>query len=124
MRVGASVNWIQVAGADILSAPTDVAYDDRGYLYISDTGNNRIVRLRHFAPPRVGVVRTGDQTGPTMTWSADAGWRYTVRYTDDLLDAVWHDLPGCVDLPGIDGPMSVTDPESTRSSRFYRVLAR
>ena len=49
-------SWWTLPAADVLSSPTHVLLDARGYLYVSDSGNARILRIA--LPPAMDHLRT------------------------------------------------------------------
>ncbi len=123
--------WTTVIGGDALRFPEGIAVSPRGYLYIADTGNDRVLKLAYsptaLSAPLVlsGVGSLPGTNGLVITWTGEENWLYAVQYTEDLLTTNgWTDLSGCVNLPGVAGPMSCTDTSYTGAVwRAYRVLA-
>ncbi|MGD9873205.1 MAG: LamG-like jellyroll fold domain-containing protein [Kiritimatiellia bacterium] len=116
--------WMTLVSSGLLSGPEDVEWDPRGYLYICDTLNNRILRveigLSGNIPPAV-LSTTVDASGITINWLGAEGWFYTIQYSDDSPAGPYTDLPGAIGIPGVDGPMSFVD-TSADGMRFYRIL--
>lgn len=118
--------WDVIMWSSILSQPEGVAWDDRGYLYIADTGHNRILRvlvdpLSTNVPPAVAGMLPGPG-GMTISWLGALGWFYTLQYTDTGMPP-WLDVSGCILIPGIDGMVSCTDTNNMGiPTRIYRIV--
>ncbi|MCF7838451.1 MAG: hypothetical protein K9N49_07450 [Candidatus Marinimicrobia bacterium] len=116
--------WHTVLDGTELNAPWGVAVDDRGYLYISDRGNNRLIEL---IPPEVPVVQIAHPTVQlgggyqNLSWLAQAGWFYRVEYTEQLGEP-WLPVPGAEAIMGSNQWVTVTDPGWNGSTRFYRLV--
>jgi len=122
-RSGTGV-WDVIVGE--LSHPEGVAWDPRGYLYVADTGSNRVIRVEMFrstnVPPEIAST-TGMPGNVTFSWTGAVGWYYTLQYSDSLLPPLWLDVPGCVQLKGLDGVMSCSDTNSAVFPlRIYRMI--
>lgn len=122
--------WTLLVSSSVLNQPQDVAFDPHGYLCIADTGNHRILLLTlptsQSAPASLDATSTVISTnGFVITWTGESRWIYTIQCTDSMTNLnAWMNVPGCVNILGIDGPMSCTDTTSVGVvSRFYRILA-
>jgi hypothetical protein len=67
---------------------------------------------------RLRVYRTPG--GDELDWDSQTGRRYTLYTVENLGGQNWSQLPGCVNVPGIDGIMSFTNAPSQKAM-FYRV---
>jgi Mg-chelatase subunit ChlD/sugar lactone lactonase YvrE len=124
-RVGTNA-WEFIAGSGRLNNPEGVAWEDRGYLYIADTDNQRIIRvLVNDLSTNIPPVFSGMALGPSgmvISWPGALGWFYTLQYTDTGFDP-WYNVPGCVMMPGTNGVISCTDTNNFGiPTRIYRVL--
>ncbi len=119
--------WSQVVPTGWLTAPEDTACDDRGEVFIADTGANRIVRilmdpLQSSALVLAPSPLTGG--GLRLQWATRAGWRYRVEWTDDLRSGHWQVLSGAANILGDGTRLSADDPlAGSAATRFYRVTA-
>lgn len=126
LRFNGSNAWDVIVGPGLLKRPEGVAWEDRGYLYIADTENNRIIRvllqpLSTEVPPTMGGMVPGPG-GMTISWLGALGWFYTLEYTDTGFDP-WFAVSGCALIPGIDAIMSCTDTNNMGiPSRIYRIV--
>ncbi len=134
-RVAASSTntvWTTILGSNILDHAEDVAWDKRGFLYVADTGNDRILRLpvmpgaeTNFIVPFTGAMTPGPGTNAsfTITWFGILNWYYALQYANTLADP-WQVLPGCTNIVGLNMLTNCTDyTVGGVTSRFYRVLA-
>jgi len=62
--------------------------------------------------------------GHKVYFPAKATRLYTVQSTTELLNIPWTDVPGLIDLPGINGVQEAIDSRPGLPLRFYRVRAR
>ncbi|MBP7828877.1 MAG: hypothetical protein KA248_03050 [Kiritimatiellae bacterium] len=117
--------WSTVLAGNIVDHPEGVAWDDRGYLYIADTGHDRILRVEIGLSTNIPPVFMQTLPGPggvTISWMGAMGWFYTAQYTDDLMN--WTNVNTGIGLPGVDSMMSCTDTNNTGLPlRIYRVVA-
>lgn len=124
-RVGSNA-WEFIVGAGRLNNPEGVAWEDRGYLYIADTDNQRIIRvlvtdLSTNIPPAFSGMALGPN-GMEISWPGALGWFYTLQYTDTGFPP-WFDVPGCAVIRGTNGVISCTDTNNFGiPTRIYRVL--
>lgn len=134
-RVAASSttgSWTTILGSNILDHAEDVTWDARGFLYVADTGNDRILRLpvipgaeTNFIVPFSGVMSPGPGTNSafTVTWYGILNWYYAVQYANTLGDP-WQALPGCINIAGQNMVTNCSDYTAGGvTSRFYRVIA-
>jgi len=124
-----SYSWTTLVGGSALSGPEDVVWDPRGYLYIADTKNSRILLI----PILPGVetnglaqlsalMSTGTNTAFTISWFGRLNWNYSVQYANSLLSS-WGTLPGSTNIPGRDMITNYTDRAVLGiTNRFYRVI--
>lgn len=116
-------------GSGLLTLPEGVAWDERGYLYIADTGSNRIVRVQLTAseniPPTPSGFSFSDTGGKVLSWRGVAGWFYCVQYNDHFPSAGWLTLPGGDQLRGSNVTLQCEDTNGglAATSRVYRILA-
>jgi hypothetical protein len=62
--------------------------------------------------------------GTVVEWTGMAGWLFTLQYRPNLTAPPdWRTVPGAVDLPGLEGSMSITDTSPITATRFYRIRA-
>lgn len=119
--------WSEMLGSNVLSNVEGIAWDPRGYLYVADTGNNRILRVEVDLSANIPPSFTSTVPGPggvTLAWVGAEGWYYRVEYTDSLAaPVVWTTLPGCGALPGVEGPMQCVDGGPVAPVRTYRITA-
>ncbi len=126
MRKAGTNQWEYIVGKGQLNNPEGVAWEDRGYLYISDTDNQRIIRvlvtdLSTNIPPAFSGMALGP-SGMVISWPGALGWFYTLQYTDTGF-APWFDVSGCVMIRGTNGVISCTDTNNFGiPTRIYRVL--
>ena len=71
---------------------------------------------------RLLAVRPGPPY--TVTVQSSAARRYTLECCADLGSGAWMPVPGQTDIPGVDGPLTLSDPGTTPGPRFYRVSVR
>ncbi|MGD9874861.1 MAG: FG-GAP repeat protein [Kiritimatiellia bacterium] len=80
---------------------------------------------RHFPVPET-VIEEMQIQGPEVVcaWTSEVPVDYTLQVSGSMDDnASWSNLPGCADLPGVDGIISVTNDFESDPQRFYRVKA-
>jgi sugar lactone lactonase YvrE len=130
-RLAAATNllvWSAVPGSGPLNAPEDLTYDGRGYLYVSDTGNNRVLLIQ---PPEAGAgpdvaLRPRGASGASSLFdiSLSAGWRWRhVEYADLLsTNTTWQLLPGYSGVDSSGSSVVITNGPGV-TQRFYRVIA-
>jgi subtilisin family serine protease len=71
---------------------------------------------------RVGVASsTGSGNGFVIQWPGITNRHYSVYFNNQLSTTNWTLLPGCTNLTGSNGVMSVTDPSPGLSLRFYKI---
>jgi hypothetical protein len=110
---------------NLLDRPEDVAIQLR-WLFIVDTGNNRIMQLVvDHGPSTVWPASETDAGGGnvlrTLAWDAMAGWRYDLEYTTNLVS--WLPIAGMTNMPGTNAVMTGQDTAPASSPRTYRVNA-
>ncbi len=119
-------DWAVLIGSNVLARPEGVLWDNRGFLWIADTDNNRVIRLQ------VGAVSTNipvnSWIGPggggsiVVYWMGAQYWFYTVQYNDSLMTPFWTNFPNAVNIPGTNGIMSYADTNAVSfPGRSYRV---
>ncbi len=134
--------WNAIIGSNIVKGPEGLALDDKGNLYISDTGNHRVLRVAvsditnpsaSAPPPAIKndvqflnpITSTLAPNLIQINWIGETGKRYSVEYRDSLdKPTAWIQLAGAVDLVGVDGSMSCVDDTLYSPARFYRVLVK
>lgn len=125
------MSWTTLVSSNILSGPEDVEFDPRGFLYIADTLNNRILRVMiDSAAATNGVasiasmVSSGTNTSFTLSWFGRQDWFYAVQFANGLAaPVVWQILPGCTNIAGMDRMTNCTDRAVLGiTNRFYRIL--
>jgi hypothetical protein len=58
-----------------------------------------------------------------MGWNGSSRATYTVQTKQDLvIESEWTDEPGYINIPGIDGLMSVTNTIAIEPTKFYRII--
>ncbi len=62
-------------------------------------------------------------TNLLIKWLGTNGWSYSLQNTTNLLIQGWYDIPGAVNIPGVNGEMSVTVETSEADKEFYRVFS-
>ena len=69
----------------------------------------------------ITAIRIEDDMA-VIEWPGTASWNYSVDTTFNLAPfAVWSNLTGYVDIPGVTGTMSATDTNELSEAKFYRV---
>lgn len=127
----ADSSWTTLVGGTALNGPSDVAWDPRGYLYVADTLNNRVLVLA--VTPGVvtngmaqlsAAVFSGTNTAFTISWFGRLNWNYAVQYADTLVAPVtWSTLAGGTNIMGLDRMTNCTDTTVLGiTNRFYRVI--
>lgn len=123
--------WTTLVSSNVLSGPEDVEFDARGFLYIADTKNNRILRVMidpaaatNGVASFVSMTSAGTNTSFTLSWFGRLNWNYAVQYSDGLMAPVtWQTLPGCTNIAGMDMITNCTDRTVLGvTNRFYRIL--
>jgi hypothetical protein len=123
------VTWTTLVGGAALNGPEDVAWDPRGFLYIVDSQNSRILRIP-IIPGAVtngiaqltAMMSSGTNTTFTISWFGRLNWNYAVQYADTLMTP-WYTLPGGSNIVGLDVMTNYTDTTILGiSNRFYRVI--
>lgn len=124
--------WTTLAGSNVLSHPSDVEWDSRGYLYISDTSHNRILMVQvdpaaatNGLTQLTAMTSTGTNAFFTLTWFARLNWNYAVQYANFLAPStVWSNLPGYSAVSGLNMMTNCTDSTVLGvTNRFYRIIA-
>lgn len=122
-------SWATLVGGTSLSGPEDVAWDPRGYLYIADSLNNRILMIpilpgveTNGVTPVTTLMSIGTNTSFTISWYGRLNWNYAVQYADTLMTP-WYTLAGGSNIVGLDVMTNYTDTTIVGiSNRFYRVI--
>ena len=122
------MDWHTLIGSNVLTEAEGVSIEERGYIYITDTGNDRIIKM---IPPNIheaaetvmdGVsVEAGGELD--MSWYGESGWYYSVQYCECLLSGAWLDVPGAGQF-GTNGQTSVSVTNNLATNIFYRVIAK
>jgi len=124
--------WTTLVGSNVLSSPSDVEWDPRGYLYISDTSHNCILMVQIDPAAATNgltqltvMMSLGTNTSYTLTWFARLNWNYAVQYANTLSPStVWSNLTGYSAVAGLDGITNCTDSTVLGvTNRFYRIIA-
>ncbi|MBQ7188913.1 MAG: hypothetical protein IJR99_05800 [Kiritimatiellae bacterium] len=66
-----------------------------------------------------GVQTTGNRFG--FSWQTEAGYRYTVETTTNLISAVWTPVEGAVELDGTGLPFTWSVPITNAPAQFFRL---
>jgi len=124
--------WTTLVGSNVLNQPGDVEWDPRGYLYIADTFNSRILMVQidpaaatnGFTQLTV-MTSTGTNTSYTLTWFARLNWNYAVQFANILSPStVWSNLPGYSAVAGFNMMTNCTDSTVFGiTNRYYRIIA-
>jgi hypothetical protein len=123
--------WTTLVSSNVLNGPEDVEFDARGFLYIADTQNNRILRVMidpgaatNGVASITSMVSSGTNTSFTLSWFGRLNWNYAVQYADGLMAPVsWQTLAGCTNIAGMDMITNCTDRTVLGvTNRFYRIL--
>ena len=126
-----TVTWSTLVGGTALSGPEDTVWDPRGYLYIADTLNSRILRIpvvpgaaTNGVSEIAAFVSAGTNTAFTLTWYGVSGWLYAVQYTPSLAaPVVWQNVPGCTNIAGMNMITNCIDNTvGGVTNRFYRIV--
>jgi hypothetical protein len=124
-----NVWWNLFDAAGAVNVPEGVDVDNSGYVFIADTGNDRILKMAMTNDPITGPTASDMSYTPgagtmTITWPSIPTWAYRVEYNDDLMDgAAWQLLNGYTNMPGCAGDVSCVDSNLPVSGiRVYRVL--
>ena len=126
------MTWITLVGSNVLNQPGDVEWNPRGYLYIADTYNNRILMVQvdpaaatNGLTQLTTMTSTGTNTSFTLTWFARLNWNYAVQYANVLSPStVWVNLPGFSAVAGFNMITNCTDTTVLGvTNRYYRIIA-
>lgn len=126
------MNWITLLGSNTVNSPHDVEWEPRGYLYVADTDNHRIIMvLIDPAATTNGITQltamssSGTNSSFTLSWFARTNWIYGVQYANALTPSmVWSNLPGCTAIMGYNMLTNCTDSTVLGiTNRFYRIIA-
>jgi len=123
------LDWSTLVGTEcLLNLPEGLAVDEVGCLYISDTFNNRVLKLTLetdvVITPNLDVIPTMGPGGAyfTIQWFGQDYVFYNIEYSTQLLPpSPWYPL--CWQLQGQDTLMSCIDTNFTTTNRFYRISA-
>jgi hypothetical protein len=129
------LDWSILIGTEcLLNFPEGLSVDEIGNMYISDTFNNRIIRLTIetglVQTPRMasmsmssGAIPPGPSNGLfNLQWMGQDHVFYNVEYTDCLMPAgPW--LPLRWQIPGSNALMNCVDTNASVTNRFYRITA-
>ena len=69
-----------------------------------------------------GIAAQGG--GYTISFASSAHCTYTLQRTNDLGAGIWSDVPSRIDVPGLDGTQSLTDPTPLPAPGCYRLRVR
>ena len=124
LRRNGDATWQTLISAGAVSSAGGLAWDAQGYLYVSDTASNRVLRISlpdlADIPPSLSSFTRGTN-GTAMTWWGAVGWHYTPQYTEKLLDS-WTNVIGGVEMRGVYRVMNCIDTNNRGiPSRFYRL---
>ena len=125
VRRNADATWQTVISRGVVSEIGGIAWDAQGYLYVSDTGSNRILRISvpdlADIPPSI-MSQTLGTNGMDITWWGGVGWYYTLQHSDVSPSGPWTDTPGCVDMRGVYRVMICRDTNSLVAPiRYYQL---
>jgi hypothetical protein len=118
---GEFIGWLQQYGlptdgsADFVDSDGDLRNNSQEWQ--ADTNPTNATSVL-----RIMAVSRGPTVGITVQSSSNR--LYTLQYCTDLPVALWAPVPGATDVPGIGGPLTLTDPNSTPVAKFYRVSVR
>jgi len=118
--------WNTILSSNILNTPEDVLWDPRGYLYIADTGNKRVIRIEvdpisSNLPPMFTGVGLGSMS---MSWQGSLGWLYTIQYSTTSPEGPYTPMPDYTDEWGVEGIMNYTDTNMTGDVQYYNLRVR
>ena len=124
LRRNGDATWQTVIGAGVVPGAGGLAWDAQGYLYVSDTASNRVLKISVLdladIPPSLSNFTRGTN-GMAMTWWGAVGWLYTLQYTDSLL-IPWTNVAGSVEMKGVYRVMNCIDTNNFGiPSRLYRM---
>jgi hypothetical protein len=121
-RRNGDATWQTVIGRGVIPTAGGLAWDPQGYLYISDTVSNRVLRISvpelADIPPSINVVLPPSPSGTAVTWWGGVGWYYTLQGTTNLLNP-WTNVNGAVEMRGVYRFMNCLD---TNNYGNYRML--
>ncbi|MFH0880884.1 MAG: LamG-like jellyroll fold domain-containing protein, partial [Lentisphaerota bacterium] len=125
--------WTELVGPEcVLNWPEGLVMDQIGNLYISDTYNDRVIRLRidwsYISTPSVAAMSAGGSGGGssyssfTLQWTGQDDVFYDIQWATNLLPfPVWYSLSR--QMYGSNGPMSCIDTNTRTPVKFYRIDA-
>ena len=126
------LTWNSLVGSNVLSHPSDVEWDSRGFLYVADTMHNRILMVQvdpaaatNGITQLTAMTSVGTNTSFTLTWFGRLNWNYAVQYANTLsASTVWSNLAGYSAVTGLDRMTNCTDSSVLGiTNRFYRIIA-
>ena len=82
------------------------------------TPTPRAVNVIPSLAPTGFLIVLGPANAVTLTWGAQAGRTYRVRYKDNLSEPIWSSLPGDVTAGSA---MAMKSDMMTGLQRFYRI---